>query len=334
MFWVELPLGVGRKTFVTTDTPELPEESTNRGGLGKVSRAAGTQDDEPQSISNSLTMAVDAAALKASRLPSTSTRSSSALHSLMEQGMSRLFLSSPNTLNPKCDTIGGRVELVLQNHDSMSSMNQAGGTTSPQFSPPSSPTEEDAPTIKRPPNSATSSASARTTRPRPTYVPIPSPQSFAADGQPSTSASNHSNNSISLTAFDSNNNRGNPSISGSAMNIEPRMPVLVVDDDPLTRMLMTRILTRLGCSVATAENGEMALEMILGACMQTLTPSSDASGNLGPILEQEQCPLIEEGKYAVVFLDNQMPVLSGLKAIEKLRDLGRKDFVVGVTGWC
>lgn len=39
-----------------------------------------------------------------------------------------------------------------------------------------------------------------------------------------------------------------------------------------------------------------------------------------------------EGKYAIVFLDNQMPVLSGLKAVEKLRGLGRRDFIVGVTG--
>jgi CheY-like chemotaxis protein len=98
---------------------------------------------------------------------------------------------------------------------------------------------------------------------------------------------------------------------------------------------MKRILTRLGCSVSTAENGEVALEMILGTRFQhPLTPSSDASGNLGPILEQEhqQLDLTEEGKYAVVFLDNQMPVMSGLKAVEKLRQMGRKDLIVGVTG--
>jgi CheY-like chemotaxis protein len=39
-----------------------------------------------------------------------------------------------------------------------------------------------------------------------------------------------------------------------------------------------------------------------------------------------------ESKFAVVFLDNQMPVMSGLEAIARLRDLGRNDFVVGVTG--
>ena len=40
----------------------------------------------------------------------------------------------------------------------------------------------------------------------------------------------------------------------------------------------------------------------------------------------------DEHKYAVSFLDNQMPVLSGLEAVAKLRTMGRKDFVVGVTG--
>lgn len=39
--------------------------------------------------------------------------------------------------------------------------------------------------------------------------------------------------------------------------------VLVVDDDPLTRKLMTRMLTRLGCVCETAENGLIALGAFL-----------------------------------------------------------------------
>lgn len=75
--------------------------------------------------------------------------------------------------------------------------------------------------------------------------------------------------------------------------------------------------------------------MILGPQgLHALTPSSDGSGNVGPILEQkrEELEYTAEGKFAVIFLDNQMPVLSGLKAVEKLRELGRKDLIVGVTG--
>lgn len=68
---------------------------------------------------------------------------------------------------------------------------------------------------------------------------------------------------------------------------------------------MSRLLTRLGCTVSTAENGEIALEMVLNGF---------------------------SGRFAVVFLDNQMPVMSGLSMVTKLRKAGRKDFVVGVTG--
>jgi osomolarity two-component system, sensor histidine kinase SLN1 len=121
-----------------------------------------------------------------------------------------------------------------------------------------------------------------------------------------------------------------------------QMPVLVVDDDSLTRMLMKRLLTRLGCKVTTAENGEAALELITGSPKPTPqsedappTPErsagEDAGGAAvgGGAMHAHWTP---ESKYAVVFLDNQMPVLSGLEAVMKLRQAGRKDFVVGVTG--
>jgi len=104
--------------------------------------------------------------------------------------------------------------------------------------------------------------------------------------------------------------------------------VLVVDDDPLTRKLMSRMLTRLGCKVYTAENGEFALDLILGTGSRP-TPSSEDTGSGGFCLDA--LPL-DEDRFAVIFLDNQMPVLSGLEAVARLRNMGRKDFVVGVTG--
>lgn len=181
---------------------------------------------------------------------------------------------------------------------------------------------------------------------RPTYVRLPSPKTFtigdALQHLPTESTSSHSQQSTfsdksssNLKLFDTNT-RGSPSASYAAINIEPGLPVLVVDDDPLTRTLMKRILTRLGCRVSCAENGEVALEMILGQRVTIGgTPSSDASGNSGPILEQmqsQETPILEEGQYAVVFLDNQMPIMSGLKVVAKLRQLERTDFIVGVTG--
>lgn len=112
----------------------------------------------------------------------------------------------------------------------------------------------------------------------------------------------------------------------------PPMPVLVVDDDPLTRMLMKRMLTRLGCVVSTAENGQLALEQLLvpGAP----TPGSEDAPGLGAVGRADVGPgaWAADCRFAVVFLDNQMPVMSGIQAVAKLREAGRKDFVVGVTG--
>lgn len=108
------------------------------------------------------------------------------------------------------------------------------------------------------------------------------------------------------------------------------MKVLVVDDDPLTRKLMSRMLTRLGCKVWTAENGEVAMELILGNLTRA-TPSSEDTGSGG--LSMAGTPSEEDRhRFAVVFLDNQMPVMSGLEAVAKLRGMGRRDLVIGVTG--
>ncbi|KAG8221062.1 hypothetical protein J3R82DRAFT_2575 [Butyriboletus roseoflavus] len=102
----------------------------------------------------------------------------------------------------------------------------------------------------------------------------------------------------------------------SSTVFEPPMIVLVVDDDRLTRTIMSRTLSRLGCHVSTAENGEIALEMIIGRTFRQ-RQGDDASAPC--------C-------YDVVFLDNQMPIMSGLEVVAKLREMGRRDFVVGVTG--
>ena len=72
------------------------------------------------------------------------------------------------------------------------------------------------------------------------------------------------------------------------MELGKGLHVLVVDDDILTRKLMERSLARMGCAVDTAENGQVALEMIASADQAR----SNWSGN--------------SGRYDIVFLDNQM----------------------------
>lgn len=125
--------------------------------------------------------------------------------------------------------------------------------------------------------------------------------------------------------FDSNFQGIPTSNSNSSLVFDPGMSVLVVDDDLVTRKLMQRMLVRLGCVVETAENGQAAL-VALGAIA---TPASDGS-SLGPILERPDTRSDE--RFDVIFLDNQMPLLSGINAVAKLREWGRADFVVGVTG--
>ncbi|TFK39719.1 hypothetical protein BDQ12DRAFT_681093 [Crucibulum laeve] len=346
-FWVELPLGVGRKTLVAAAPYDISVDgSATSSDVDKVRAAAAVKAASPD-MNDSITMAVDAAALMASRVPSVSARTNAAMHSIMEQG--------------------GRVELVLNKHASgtpIPTRTIGDASTGTQFALPiSTPVEEVVPNrpslslqlqqpsdevshVAEPHKQQDQTQLTHQTQQRPTYVPLPSPRSFSLESQAaplptSSTMSNFSQKSGSssgaLTMFDSSFQRGSPASSQNAINIEPGMSVLVVDDDPLTRTLMKRILTRLGCTVSVAENGEVALELILGRQAFQGTPSSDASGSTGPILEQcrrgRSPPIMnEEGKYAVVFLDNQMPVMSGLKTVEKLRELGRNDFIVGVTG--
>ncbi|KDR80820.1 hypothetical protein GALMADRAFT_241276 [Galerina marginata CBS 339.88] len=354
-FWVELPLGVGERTFIT-GPPDLPDGSSSS-DLDTLHRT-GTR--LRKSCGPNVNMAVDAASLRASRKLSTIAQTNAAMQGIMDQG--------------------GLVELVLRKRDYDAAASptvarlisnpllasEAGGgllsTSPPPVDTPEPPQQPSKPPEEPPdrvPNVASFSESELTPVPlsspaessratpvqRPTYVKLPSPKKFAMDDpdllqMPSESTSNSLLSTSSeksfnnLKMFDNNFTRGSPSASFTAVNIEPGLPVLVVDDDQLTRTLMKRILTRLGCQVSTAENGEVALEMILGQRVTVdSTPSSDSSGNAGPILEQQQEPQIFlEGKFAVVFLDNQMPVMSGLKVVEKMRQLGRTDFIVGVTG--
>lgn len=267
--------------------------------------------------------------LDGSGASSISGRSTAAMHSLMEQG--------------------GKVELVLQRHEpstpalSRSLGDSIASTSSQQLF---SVDENGASGAQSTPQGA-KSGSVKSGRPN--FVPLPKRPVFTTDdasGQvtpsPDSSAGSSSGSSAPSSdaqPFHVTTVRSNPSHSYPNLGIETNMPVLVVDDDSLTRTLMKRMLTRLGCQVSTAENGEIALEMIVGPSgLPVVTPSTEGSAagrGTGPILEREREPEVEmypEGKYAVVFLDNQMPVMSGIKTVERLRDLNRKDFVVGVTG--
>jgi len=153
---------------------------------------------------------------------------------------------------------------------------------------------------------------------RPHLSQLPKPRTFTID-QPVSPAGSSTTGSTQVGTIATLSDPDGP------------LRVLVVDDDPLTRKLMSRMLTRIGCKVTTAENGEIALDLILGNS-QRATPSSEDTGNAGLSMDVAAPSSGDEYRYAVIFLDNQMPVLSGLDTVTKLRELGRHDFVVGVTG--
>jgi len=157
------------------------------------------------------------------------------------------------------------------------------------------------------------------------FLAMPEPKTFGMDSKSRTPSEEPLPSPFTSGDSSSTDRCSSPN---ALSNVEQRIEVLVVDDDPLTRTLMKRMLSRMGCQVDTAENGELALEMILGAAHTSEAHDSFVAAD--PLSGGASVP--PEDKYAVVFLDNQMPVMSGLKAVEKLRDLRRQDFVVGITG--
>ena len=166
---------------------------------------------------------------------------------------------------------------------------------------------------------------------RPKYIDLPKPPQFSTTRPPGDRLS------PALIRPPSPENPG-------SVDITPGLPILVVDDDRVTRMLMRRMLERLKCVVTTAVNGQQALELIVGVnnsqCVDTpgsnegeyfadnRVASSSASRGAGV----PPTPGTTGSDFALVFLDNQMPVLSGVEMVRKLRRLGRNDLVVGVTG--
>lgn len=317
-FWVELPLGVGGEALLPPHPPGSESDGSSSNDMKKVRAAARQMTTLPASATkDSMLNAVDAAALDASASWTSIPAHSNILHQVVP-------LSPPPPSRQSSD-------IKLPSSPPVSA-------TKNSFSPPTSlpPTAPASPTF---PDSSTATTGYK--KPygrRPTSVSIPSTLSFAPDPQPTTST-DISVGSNKMTLFDRAFSANNATSSDISEETPTGLSVLVVDDDLITRSMMDRMLKRLGCEVTLAENGKAAIQLIMGP--EVNTPGSEHSTSngvkiSGPILAQNSdrssVSSDIQRKFNVTFMDNQMPIMSGLQAIKFLRSQGRKDFVVGLTG--
>ncbi|KAF7795011.1 hypothetical protein EIP86_006155 [Pleurotus ostreatoroseus] len=304
-FWVEL-----RKSVVANPCATSSETFSVALGVGAKASpwSAGTPQFEPQTdvarpevIATELGLHNESpvlAPMRPRRLPPRA--SSSAMHSIMEQGgLVEISADGMDDGRVLTRTLGDR----------------STGTDPTPTVPLTTPESSPIPPVQLPPIVLAHSSDLPA---RPQFVQLPERELFV--------------DAFSSSAHGSPAHTPSDSEHSTPPAWEPGMRVLVVDDDPMTRKLMARMLTRLGCKVSTAENGAIALDLILGHAHSARTTPSEEAGMSGLTIEAIHTSGGDEHKYAVVFLDNQMPVLSGLDSVAKLRELGRNDFVVGVTG--
>ncbi|KAJ3849944.1 hypothetical protein EV368DRAFT_46285 [Lentinula lateritia] len=424
-FWVELPLGVGRKALIPSPGINIVSRVDSQGSgsdgsmgsdVAKVRAAAALRESQnigngmvgnkecrsgdscPVQLhlrtNNSLAKVVDAAALKASDMSSV-MRSSDLMHStIMEQ-------STEISQNLSIGS-GSGVKTGIGSSSVEGGAAVDTGKKQDDVKLPTSTLDSGTMTILSPASLASLDSNAASPPiQRTTHISIPATPHFdlaQSETLQSTSTTSPRTNDTGpiaspLTLFDNSFSRSNgynaniydfvPGISStksshphhtknnSVSDFNSNLSILVVDDDGVTRMMMERLLRRQGCEVTTAENGRVALELILGdgqsrdhsragsrSHSRTISLSeseppdlatsglpSSKSGTLtsdqGPGIisraisqgsDQSQSTVPDIPRFAVVFLDNSMPILSGQRTVEILRRLRRRDFVVGLTG--
>jgi len=97
--------------------------------------------------------------------------------------------------------------------------------------------------------------------------------------------------------------------------LEP-MHILVVDDAPLNRKLLIRLLQSNGHTCGQAENGQVLINTI-----------QDSIEKSAALIEGEKSV-----QFDCVLVDYEMPVMNGPDACKAIRQMGYTGFVVGVTG--
>ena len=102
----------------------------------------------------------------------------------------------------------------------------------------------------------------------------------------------------------SSNHRDNNALQASAASPAnaPSLRILLVEDDKSCQKLSQCILAKAGFTVETAENGKQALEKF------------------------------QAGRFDLILMDMQMPLMDGLAATREIRNLGFRDLpILGLT---
>ncbi|KAJ3178918.1 hypothetical protein HDU87_003185 [Geranomyces variabilis] len=209
--------------------------------------------------------------------------------------------------------------------------------------------------------------------------PNPQPQRFRAPCPHTSALSLNTTHPLSLPSSSSLPPRTSPSTSIPQTPPTPLCPaaqqpkahVLIVDDDKITRLLMSRLISRMGHTIATAEDGAIALQKLTDALTRAKMANNDEneaegekavlhhtqsapagmswSGRNGSVPEvlvggpfagpaaattttTTTPPPASAGPFDVVFLDNQMPVMTGVECIREIRRRAIPVWACGVTG--
>lgn len=93
-------------------------------------------------------------------------------------------------------------------------------------------------------------------------------------------------------------------MENSFVTLGKHLKVLVVEDDVVSRILLSEILKQYNLTVTFARNGQEALEMV----------NADNSFDL-------------------ILMDLKMPIMNGFEATEKIRDLGFSNPIIAQTAY-